>query len=90
MLSLQNQYSVNTHFLILSHSAIFSLQGVGGAMQLPRGYLQKVYELVRQRGGVCISDEVQTGFGRLGSHFWGFEANGVVPDIGMSRLLVHL
>lgn len=37
--------------------------------------------MVRERGGVCISDEVQTGFGRLGSHMWGFETHGVVPDI---------
>ena len=59
-------------------------------MQLPKGYLQKVYELVRQRGGVCISDEVQTGFGRLGSHFWGFEANEVVPDIGMGKKKIFL
>ncbi|XP_076449217.1 alanine--glyoxylate aminotransferase 2, mitochondrial-like [Babylonia areolata] len=58
-----------------------SIQGVGGAVQLPKGYLQKAYEMVRARGGVCIADEVQTGFGRLGSHYWGFEASGVVPDM---------
>ncbi|KAK7114554.1 alanine--glyoxylate aminotransferase 2, mitochondrial-like [Littorina saxatilis] len=58
-----------------------SIQGVGGAVQLPKDYLKKAYELVRARGGVCISDEVQTGFGRLGSHYWGFEAAGVVPDM---------
>ena len=58
------------------------VQGVGGAVHLPKGYLQKVYEQVRARGGLCISDEVQTGFGRLGSHYWGFETHGVVPDIG--------
>lgn len=58
-----------------------AIQGVGGAVQLPKGYLKKAYELVRARGGVCISDEVQTGFGRMGSHYWGFEASGVVPDI---------
>ncbi len=37
--------------------------------------------MIRKQGGVCISDEVQTGFGRIGTHFWGFEAQGVVPDI---------
>lgn len=58
-----------------------AIQGVGGAVQLPDGYLKKAYELVRARGGLCISDEVQTGFGRLGSHYWGFESQGVVPDI---------
>ena len=40
-------------------------------------------------GGVCISDEVQTGFGRTGSHYWGFEAAGVVPDIGTGDRLVR-
>jgi 4-aminobutyrate aminotransferase-like enzyme len=43
--------------------------------------LNKVYHIVRAAGGVCIADEVQTGFGRLGTHFWGFERYGVVPDV---------
>lgn len=50
-------------------------------MQFPKGYLKKAYELIRENGGVCIADEVQTGFGRTGDHFWGFENHGVVPDI---------
>ncbi|XP_054288815.1 alanine--glyoxylate aminotransferase 2, mitochondrial isoform X2 [Macrosteles quadrilineatus] len=58
-----------------------SIQGVGGVVQYPKGFLKKAFELVRSNGGVCISDEVQTGFGRLGSHFWGFETHEVVPDI---------
>uniref|UniRef100_A0A1B6GM39 Alanine--glyoxylate aminotransferase 2, mitochondrial n=1 Tax=Cuerna arida TaxID=1464854 RepID=A0A1B6GM39_9HEMI len=58
-----------------------SIQGVGGVVQFPKGFLKKAYELVRSNGGVCIADEVQTGFGRLGSHYWGFEAHGVMPDI---------
>jgi len=58
-----------------------SIQGVGGAVVFPDGYLAKAFETVRQAGGLCISDEVQTGFGRTGSHFWGFENQGVVPDI---------
>jgi alanine-glyoxylate transaminase/(R)-3-amino-2-methylpropionate-pyruvate transaminase len=60
------------------------IQGVGGAIELPPGYLGRVYEAVRAAGGLCISDEVQTGFGRTGDAFWGFEAvggPGVVPDI---------
>lgn len=57
------------------------IQGVGGTVQFPKGYLQKVYKMVRDRGGLCIADEVQTGFGRLGDAFWGFETHGVVPDI---------
>ena len=47
----------------------------------PDGYLQSVYAHVRAAGGVCIADEVQAGFGRTGSHFWGFETQGVIPDI---------
>src|SRR6185295_15878455 len=58
-----------------------SIQGVGGFVVFPDGYLKHVYEHVRGAGGVCIADEVQTGFGRTGTHFWGFETQGVVPDI---------
>ncbi|KAL4515966.1 hypothetical protein Ndes2526B_g00679 [Nannochloris sp. 'desiccata'] len=58
-----------------------TIQGVGGAVPLADGYLPKVYEITREAGGVCIADEVQTGFGRTGSHYWGFETQGVVPDI---------
>jgi alanine-glyoxylate transaminase/(R)-3-amino-2-methylpropionate-pyruvate transaminase len=47
----------------------------------PDGYLKHAYEHVRAAGGVCIADEVQTGFGRTGGHFWGFETQGVIPDI---------
>jgi 4-aminobutyrate aminotransferase-like enzyme/Ser/Thr protein kinase RdoA (MazF antagonist) len=54
---------------------------VGGQIVLPQGYLEQVYKHVRKAGGVCIADEVQTGFGRIGTHFWGFEQQGVVPDI---------
>uniref|UniRef100_A0A803YGA3 Alanine--glyoxylate aminotransferase 2, mitochondrial n=1 Tax=Meleagris gallopavo TaxID=9103 RepID=A0A803YGA3_MELGA len=57
------------------------IQGVNGAVQYPKGFLKEAYQLVRERGGVCISDEVQTGFGRTGSHFWGFQTHDVVPDI---------
>jgi ethanolamine-phosphate phospho-lyase len=55
--------------------------GCGGQVPLPRGYLKEIYRAVRTRGGVCVSDEVQTGFGRLGENFWGFQMQGVVPDI---------
>ncbi|XP_054748284.1 alanine--glyoxylate aminotransferase 2, mitochondrial-like [Lytechinus pictus] len=57
------------------------IQGVGGTVQYPKGLLAEMYKLTREKGGVCISDEVQTGFGRLGSHFWGFESHGIMPDI---------
>ncbi|XP_062602333.1 alanine--glyoxylate aminotransferase 2, mitochondrial-like [Saccostrea cucullata] len=58
-----------------------SIQGVGGTTQFPKNFLKRAFEMVRAKGGICISDEVQTGFGRLGEHFWGFENHGVVPDI---------
>ena len=58
-----------------------SIQGVGGFVEFPQGYLQHAYEHVRAAGGLCIADEVQTGFGRTGTHFWGFETQGVIPDI---------
>ena len=54
---------------------------VGGQIFLPDGYLAKVYEMVRAAGGVCIADEVQTGYGRIGTHFWAFQAHDVAPDI---------
>ncbi|WP_224489875.1 aminotransferase class III-fold pyridoxal phosphate-dependent enzyme [Robertkochia flava] len=53
----------------------------GGQVELPTGFLPEVYHMVRKRGGLCISDEVQTGCGRVGDHFWGFQLHGVVPDI---------
>ncbi|MEI2299471.1 aminotransferase [Ensifer sp. MJa1] len=55
--------------------------GNAGGIPLPKGYLDAVYAMVRARGGVCIADEVQVGYGRLGDYFWGFEEQGVVPDI---------
>lgn len=58
-----------------------SLPSVAGQIVLPQGYLNDVYDAVRAAGGVCIADEVQTGFGRIGTHFWGFESYGVVPDV---------
>lgn len=58
-----------------------TLLGVGGQMPLPKGYLQSVYKHVRASGGVCIADEVQVGFGRVGDAFWGFELQDVEPDI---------
>ncbi len=58
-----------------------SMPSVAGQIVLPQGYLNRVYEVVRNAGGVCIADEVQTGYGRIGTHFWAFESYGVVPDI---------
>ena len=53
----------------------------GGQIELPNGFLAKSYELIRNAGGICISDEVQTGCGRMGKTFWGFQLHDVIPDI---------
>jgi len=58
-----------------------SLMGSSGQIELPEGFLRNAYAHVRAANGVCVADEVQVGFGRVGSHFWGFETQGVVPDI---------
>ena len=58
-----------------------SVMGCGGQIFPPKGFINMAYEEVRRSGGVCIADEVQIGFGRLGEHFWGFESHDVVPDI---------
>jgi 4-aminobutyrate aminotransferase-like enzyme len=58
-----------------------SAPSVGGQIILPDRYLASVYAIVRGAGGVCIADEVQTAYGRMGTHFYAFEAQGVVPDI---------
>lgn len=57
------------------------IQGVGGVTSGAPAFFRGAYEATRRYGGLCISDEVQTGFGRLGSHYWGFEALGIEPDI---------
>ena len=58
-----------------------AIQGVGGSVVYPAGYLKQAYEHIRAAGGLCICDEVQTGFGRTGQAFWGFESQDVLPDI---------
>jgi len=58
-----------------------TLPSVGGQIVFPPSYLEETYRRVRGAGGLCIADEVQVGFGRLGTHFWGFETQHVIPDI---------
>ncbi|HRX35323.1 MAG TPA: aspartate aminotransferase family protein [Aestuariivirga sp.] len=58
-----------------------SVQGYGGIIEMPKGYMSGAAERVRAAGGLYIADEVQSGFGRTGDHMWGFEADDVVPDI---------
>jgi 4-aminobutyrate aminotransferase-like enzyme len=57
------------------------LMGCGGQIIFPSNYLKEAFKHVRKAAGVCIADEVQVGFGRMGDKFWGFEIQGVVPDI---------
>jgi alanine-glyoxylate transaminase / (R)-3-amino-2-methylpropionate-pyruvate transaminase len=57
------------------------IQGVGGVTRGGSNYFKEAYAIVREHGGLCISDEVQTGFGRTGEHYWGFQNYGVTPDI---------
>lgn len=58
-----------------------TLLGVGGQIPLPDNYLKNVYAHVKAAGGICIADEVQVGFGRVGDQFWGFQLQDVEPDI---------
>lgn len=60
-----------------------SMLSCGGQIIPPPNYLREVYKNVRAAGGVCIADEVQVGFGRVGKHWWAFQLQGedVIPDI---------
>jgi 4-aminobutyrate aminotransferase-like enzyme/Ser/Thr protein kinase RdoA (MazF antagonist) len=58
-----------------------SILSCGGQIVLPEGYLKEAFQHVRAAGGLCVMDEVQVGFGRVGEKFWGFELQGVVPDV---------
>jgi len=58
-----------------------SVAGVAGQIFWPSGYLSEAFSIVREAGGICIADEVQVGFGRVGTHMWGFETQDVIPDI---------
>lgn len=64
-------------------TVIEPIQGFGGVVPMPAGYLDAVFDLTRKAGGVCIADEIQTGFGRTGEHRWGFQDHGVIPDIAL-------
>ena len=65
----------------LAGMIIEPVQGYGGIVTMPQGYLSGAFERVRAAGGVCVVDEVQSGFGRTGDHFWAFEGHNVIPDI---------
>ena len=57
------------------------IMGCGGQIIIPPEFMRESFEIVKQAGGLCIVDEIQIGFGRVGTHFWGFEMSGVIPDI---------
>ena len=57
------------------------VQGYGGIVPLPKGYIEGAFERVRAAGGICIIDEVQAGFARTGESFWSFQAHDVIPDV---------
>tara|TARA_B100000029_G_C17602414_1_gene966274 strand:+ start:327 stop:2702 length:2376 start_codon:yes stop_codon:yes gene_type:complete len=65
----------------LSCFFVESILGCGGQIILPKNYLKEVFKIIRKNNGLCIVDEVQTGFGRVGNNFWAFEEHGVIPDI---------
>ncbi|XP_037869839.1 alanine--glyoxylate aminotransferase 2, mitochondrial [Bombyx mori] len=58
-----------------------SIQGAGGIVQFPKGYIKRAQQLIKEHGGIFVADEVQTGFARTGDTFWGFESHGIIPDI---------
>jgi len=60
---------------------IDTIDSCSGVVQPPTGYLKRVAEIIREAGGLFIADEVQPGFGRTGNHFWGYQAEDLIPDI---------
>ncbi|KAH1196518.1 Alanine--glyoxylate aminotransferase 2 1, mitochondrial [Glycine max] len=74
-------YTGNMGMISLRNAYHGESSRTGGAVELAPGYLKLAYDIIHKAGGVCIADEVQCGFARTGSHFWGFETQGVIPDI---------
>jgi 4-aminobutyrate aminotransferase-like enzyme/Ser/Thr protein kinase RdoA (MazF antagonist) len=72
---------LNSRGVGLSGFIMETFPSVGGQIIPPQGYLEQVYSKIRKHGGVCIADEVQTGLGRLGNYYFGFEYQKVNPDI---------
>ena len=91
--SLETEQEITQHYITLTNERIQSnkgniaafiaepIVGCGGQVPLPKTYLKSIYPEIRKQGGLCISDEVQVGFGRLGEYFWGYEMYDVIPDI---------
>ncbi|WP_339654320.1 aminotransferase class III-fold pyridoxal phosphate-dependent enzyme [uncultured Maribacter sp.] len=91
--SIESKQEITEHYIASTNKKIQSnngniaafiaepIIGCGGQVPLPKTYLKSIYPEIRKQGGLCISDEVQVGFGRLGEYFWGYEMYDVVPDI---------
>ncbi|WP_339629854.1 aminotransferase class III-fold pyridoxal phosphate-dependent enzyme [uncultured Maribacter sp.] len=91
--SLASEKEITEHYIALANERIQNnngniaafiaepIIGCGGQVPLPKTYLKNIYPEIRKQGGLCISDEVQVGFGRLGEYFWGYEMYDVIPDI---------
>lgn len=77
----QTQQHIANHSGELAAFIAEPIVGCGGQVPLAKGYLKGIYKEIQKQGGLCISDEVQVGFGRLGDYFWGFEMHDVVPDM---------
>lgn len=58
-----------------------SIPSCAGQIFFPPHYLEEAYRIIREAGGICVADEVQVGFGRVGTHMWAFETQGVIPDV---------
>jgi len=67
--------------LQVSAFVVEAMMGCGGQSLVADGFMEGAFELVKRAGGICIADEVQLGFGRVGTHFWGFDTYGVLPEI---------
>ena len=79
--SSQAKEILNEHSQQIAAFIAEPIVGCGGQVPLAQGYLKDIYPVIRNQGGLCISDETQVGFGRLGHFFWGFEMHNVIPDI---------
>lgn len=78
MFYLREVYDFHTRSMLCALCGLCAVFGLSEQVVLPPTYLERCYALVRAAGGVCIADEVQTGFGRNGDHFWMFQQHDVV------------
>ena len=79
-MKLKNRLKNKTRQRVLGGFIIEPIISCGGQVELPKGFLKKAYNEIRRNGGICISDEVQVGCGRVGKSFY-FQAHNVIPDI---------